>query len=143
MSVANIDILSDSNKIEYSIGLFYSDLQALINHNYNTLIDFEKEVSMTSIEQRAILDYINSNFSLSDIDSVSLSKDFFYWKIEDEMIWLFFCAKLPKECKTLIIKNTIFLDLYNDQINYTLIKEGEKEEGMEFNKRKINLHYSI
>lgn len=134
MSVANLDIHRDSSRIDYSIGVFYSDLQALINYRYNTLIDFDKKVSMTSVEQRAILEYISENFYFKN-KGVILKHDFLRWKIEDGMIWLFFCTKYPAGFNHFELSNTIFLELYKDQKNFVMIREGNNETGIEMNMR--------
>jgi hypothetical protein len=143
ISVVNIDIIPDSNTIAYAVGLFYPDLQVLINFKYNTLIDFDRDVSMTSVEYRAILDYVHANLVLTDMLSDTLSIEFLRWKLEDEMIWLFFCTEYKPEDNALNIQNTLMLDLYSDQKNYVLIRKEAFEEGIEFNKRKTNHRMGI
>ena len=143
ISVTNIDVIADSGRIQYSIGLYYSDLQALINYRYKTLIDFEKEVSMTSIEQNAILEYVRNNFALNSSDGHSLGSDFLEWKLEDEMIWLSFCTKKYPKDEKISIRNTLFMGIYADQKNYVMVISSDKQDGLEFNKRVNQISYTL
>jgi hypothetical protein len=143
ISVVNLDVIADSHKIDYSVQLFYEDFQALINYRYNTMIDFKRQTRMTFKEQNSILDYISSRFRISTDSSKALKPEFSSWKIEDQSIWLFFCAELDKKVSELHIFNELLIDLYNDQTNYMIIRNGDTETGIEFNKRKTNHSFKL
>ncbi len=136
VSVVNLDFVSDSAKIDYSIRLFYKDFQTFINYHYNTMIDFSRQTRMTTKEQQSITEYISNSFFLSVNDSVALNSKFISWKIEGESIWLFFCTRTNKSMSELHIHNTLLTDLFNDQINYVIFRNADEEVGVEFNKRK-------
>lgn len=136
ITVVNIDIKHDSNRIDYSVRLFYEDFQALINYRYNTMIDFSNQARMTFKEQQSIMEYIGSSFRLSDKDSTVLQPDFLSWKVEDMSVWLFFCVELKEKINELRVQNSLLVDLYNDQTNYVICKSADQEIGVEFNKRK-------
>ncbi len=135
ISVVNLDILSDSNIIRYSLCLFCEDLQNIINYKYNTLLDFRHQNRMTFKEQQSILEYLNSSFLLKNSHNIPLNSEFINWKIEDDLIWFYFCIKEIAEIRKLTIENKLMLDLYMDQKNLLILNNNGKEKGYEFNKR--------
>lgn len=143
ISVVNLDVISDSEKIDFSVRLYYEDFQILINHRYNTMIDFSKQNRMTSKEQQSVIDYVTTNFKLSAANNEMLKTKFTGWKVEDASVWLFFCADLVENNNELIIQNTLLTDLYNDQINYLILRNADEEVGIEFNKRKVLHRFNL
>lgn len=137
VSIVNMDLLSDSSLIKYSVCLYYDDFQSLINYKYNTLIDFRNQNRMTFREQQSILEYINSSFVLKNSQNKLLSSEFLNWKIEDDLIWFYFCVKEYMETKELIIENKLMLDLFSDQKNLLILNIGDRHVGYEFNKRNV------
>ncbi len=143
ISVVNLDIKNDSNMIKYSVCLFYEDLQSLINYKYNTLLDFRHQNRMTFKEQQSILEYLNSSFLLKNSHNIPLNSEFIKWKIEDNLIWFFFCIKEIAEIRKLTIENKLMLDLFMDQKNLVILNNNGKEEGYEFNKRNTSYIVTI
>lgn len=141
VSVVNMDFLSDSNMIKYSICLYYEDFQSLINFKYNTLIDFKHQNRMTYKEQNSILEYLNSSFVLKNSHNKALSSEFLNWKIEEDMICMYFGMKDFSGINELIIENKLMVDLFADQKNLLIINIGNRQEGYEFNKR--NASYTV
>ncbi len=135
VSVVNMDFFNDSNMIKYSICLYYEDFQSLINFKYNTVINFNRQYRMTFEEKKSILDYINSTFLLKSSQNKALSSEFLNWKVEDDLVCLYFSIKDFKEIDELIIENKLMLDLFIDQKNLLILNIGDKQEGYEFNKR--------
>jgi len=139
VSVVNMDYISDSGKIEYSIKLFYDDFQSLINYKYNTFFNFSGQNRMTTKEQQSVTDYIQGNFIIKDANQQLVDSKFTGWKVEDFSVWLFFCAEFQAELSSITIMNTIMLDLFADQVNLVILHIDDIQKGFEFNKR-ITLH---
>ncbi len=141
VSVVNMDYMADSNRIEYSVRLFYDDFQALINHKYNTLLNFKSISRMTTKEQHAVTDYIAHNFKLLNDNEKNIESEFIGWKMEDVTVWLYFCANLKADLSVITIKNTIMLDLFTDQVNLVILHIDSDQKGFEFNKRITTQNY--
>lgn len=141
VSIVNMDLSTDSNRIDYSVCLYYEDFQSLINYKYNTLIDFRHQSRMTTKEQNSILEYIDRTLILKSKQNKSFESEFVNWKIEDDLLWLFFCINEFKDTDSLIIENRLMLDLFGDQKNLLILKIDDREEGFEFNKR--NFSYTV
>jgi hypothetical protein len=135
VTVTNMDFQSDSNRIDYSIRLYYDDFQSLINYKYQTTLDFQNRNRLTSTEQNAILDYISQSFQIIVNKNDILAADFLGWKLENQSVWLFFCTNISGRMKEIGIRNMLLLDLFNDQSNLIILQHRGIEKGLEFNKR--------
>jgi hypothetical protein len=134
VSIVNIDCINDSNRIEMSVRLFYDDFQLLINHKYNTFLDFSQRTRMTTKEQQAITDYIKSTLILSDQNDSELETEFKGWKVEDMSVWLYFCAHITPEIYLKKLNNTLMLELFVDQKNLVIAHSKGNQKGLEFDK---------
>lgn len=135
VSITNMDLLQDSNRIDISIGMYYDDFQSLINYQYNTMIDFSSYNRLTSKEQSAILDYIAKSFQLLNNKNDTLATDFLGWKKENQTIWLLFCTDISPEIAEIRIRNALMLDLFDNQSNLIIFRQNGQEKGLEFDKR--------
>jgi hypothetical protein len=143
LSVVNIDYISDSNLIRYSIRLFYDDFQNLLNKKYNTMLNFGKQNRMTSKEQESIQKYLNSTLKLIDSRNETLKPVFLGWKVEDFSVWFFFKAMIREPLNQLFIENKIMLDVFIDQKNLLIFRTTDDEKGLEFNQRVTNQYIEI
>jgi hypothetical protein len=143
ISIVNMDVVTDSNVVKYSVRLFYDDFQTLINTRYNTMLDFSKQNRLTLKEQQSILEYINSTFAIKDENLVTLHTVFSGWKVENMSVWFYFCTSFNNKSKSLLIENKLMNDLFMDQKNLLIFRNSNTEEGFEFNQRTIKQHVSI
>jgi hypothetical protein len=135
VSIANFDFRSDSNRIDFSVRLFYDDFQSLINYKYNTHLDFRQRTKMTFKEQKAITDYIQSSLILMDQNKIPILAEFKSWKVEDMSVWLYFSANTNSEISAIRLENTLMLELFSDQKNMVIAYSGGNQQGFEFDKR--------
>ena len=140
ISIVNMDVGNDS--VNFSVRLFYDDFEHLINYKYNTFLDFRRDSRLTTKEQNAIQDYVNSTLFLQDDKGSVLTAKFTGWKIEGYSVWLFFSALPVKAVKNFKIENKLMLDLFDDQKNLMILNLYGKEQGIEFNKRTTMQHFS-
>jgi hypothetical protein len=143
VSIVNMDVLTDSNLVKYSVRLFYDDFQSLVNARYNTMLDFGKESRMTFKEQQSIKDYINSTFIITDENLVTLHSELSGWKVENMSVWFYFSSKLSTGTKRLLIENKMMEDLFVDQKNLLIIRYSGVEQGLEFNQRNSRQNIAI
>ena len=135
VTVSNLDMDADSGRIDYSIRFFYDDFQALINQSYNTDLDFELRNRLTTKEQNAIIDYVSSSFQLIVNNGELLPSEFTGWKKEGASVWFYFRVELKPEIENLTLRNSLLLDLFDDQSNLVILESKGKQAGWEFNKR--------
>lgn len=137
VSVTNMDMKPDSACIDFSIRLFYDDFQMLINHSYDTELDFASRNLLTSGEQEAILDYLGKSFQLITDQEEVLVAEYLGWKKEDQSVSFLFRVYIGTELEGLNIRNTLMLDLFEDQSNLVIMKGRKNQSGWEFSKRNI------
>jgi len=143
ISVVNIDYVSDSNLVRYSVRLFYDDFQNILNRKYNTMLNFGKENRMTSKEQESVQNYLNTNLIIKDSKDNILRPVFLGWKVEDFSVWFFFRAKTGVAINEFFIENKLMLDVFMDQKNLLIIRKADDEKGFEFNQRVTNQNIAI
>jgi hypothetical protein len=143
ISVVNIDYVSDSNLVRYSVRLFYDDFQNILNRKYNTMLNFGKENRMTSKEQESVQKYLNTNLIIKDSKDNILRPVFLGWKVEDFSVWFFFRAKTGVAINEFFIENKLMLDVFMDQKNLLIIRKADDEKGFEFNQRVTNQNIAI
>lgn len=135
VSVTNMDVKADSAYIDFSIRVFFDDFQLLINHLYDTELDFAIRNRLTTREQEAILDYLNGSFQLTtSLDDV-LAAEFLGWKKENETVTFIFRVPVEPELEGFNIRNTLMLDIFDDQSNLVILKKPDNQVGWEFTKR--------
>jgi hypothetical protein len=135
VSIVNLDYKVDSNRIDFSVRLFYDDFQSLINYKYNTFLNFGQRSRMTSKEQRAISDYIGSSLILTGYGDISIRSEFKGWKVEDMSVWLYFCANTSPGLRAIQLRNTLMLELFTDQKNMVIANSNGNQQAFEFDKR--------
>ncbi len=135
ISVVNIDYISDSNLVRYSVRLFWDDFQTIVNKKYNTMLNFGKENRMTSKEQQSVQNYIKTALIIKNSANEIINPVFLGWKVEDMSIWLFFRANTHSETDKFTIENRIMLEVFADQKNLLILRKDDEEKGFEFNQR--------
>ena len=135
VSITQIEIIQDSKQLNYSIKVFAEDFESIINYKYNTFLEFGERIRMTTKEQDAITDYLSRNFCIM-ANSDTLAAKFVSWKQDEEAVWFSFTAVSGKEIVELNIINKLLTEFYTDQQNLVIVKWGNQEKGLQFNKRK-------
>jgi hypothetical protein len=135
ISVVNIDYISDSNLVKYSVRLFWDDFQTIVNKKYNTMLNFGKQSRMTSKEQESVRKYINTALIIKNSDNEVINPIFLGWKVEEMSVWLFFRASTKSTSDNFTIENRIMLEVFADQKNLLILRKADEEKGLEFNQR--------
>ena len=143
VSIINMDIDDINNKVNLSVKLFYDDFQAVINHLYNTDIDFEKTDSLEDEQRDAVLKYISTNLLLQTCTGDSVNLVYSSLEKQDNTIMLYFFGNYTKSVTEIIMRNSLMLDFFLDQKNMVIYHYEQQEEGIIFDRNtiehKINL----
>ncbi len=137
VSVANLEWVQDESKFTVSFKLFKDDFQHIINSTYNTNIDlFATDAEKQAMEVSAhIAAYVNKHFILDIKDKPLVVHKPEKIKINDDSIWLYFSLSYPGKNipENAIIKNSLMMDLFDDQTNLLILATPEGERGFRFN----------
>ncbi|HSH52962.1 MAG TPA: DUF6702 family protein [Bacteroidales bacterium] len=134
VSFTNVEYLQDKNEISVSFQLFTEDFELLFFHLY------EKEFKLSKLEsvqrfQGKIDQYFNHHFKLKhdDLDLKLENKEI---KTTEEFTWFYYRIPLKEQLpQEVTIQNTILFDLFFDQKNLLIIKNGSTEHGYQFDIR--------
>ncbi|MBU8893727.1 MAG: hypothetical protein KOO66_13185 [Bacteroidales bacterium] len=131
VSVTNMEYQPEKDNISLSFKIFTDDFQILFSHLYNIKIDFNENGNY-SLYQEVIDNYFAEHFKVLFKDKELVLKNTGI-KSNFEATWFFYDCAVSEIEGNLIVKNTLLLDLYPDQKNLLIFKNGKLEKGYQFN----------
>ncbi len=139
VSVCNIELSGTENMV--SVKLFKDDFALALKNNYQKNIPMEKANEKTNSE--IISTYINSCLQIESVQGSKLKLIFKTTVINEEAIWVYFQAENLTNASKLKIKNTLMLDLWDDQTNLVILNWKGKESGYRFNRREVEIEIDL
>lgn len=131
VSVTNIEIDTETRKIEYSVRIFADDFAYAIEHLYEKSVRFDDGIS--EMERETVTGYINSLFKII-INGSKCSPECQKIETADNSLWIHFDIQMTEiEITSLKVVNRLLLDLFVDQTNLTIITMNGKQMGYTFN----------
>jgi hypothetical protein len=139
VSVCNLDLNDTENTI--SIKLFKDDFAQAITNTYQVSIPMEK--ADEKVNSDIISKYINECLQIEISKNKILSLEYKYSKINEDAIWLYFNAEKANLQGRMKIRNTLMLDLWDDQKNLLIINWKGKENGYQFNRNDVEMDIDL
>jgi hypothetical protein len=129
LSVCNVDLSGTENIV--SVKLFKDDFAIVLKNRYNADIPMERANEAANSE--IISNYINACLQISAGENKPANLRFDNSEISEDAVWVHF--KMEKLIGTgkLKIKNTLMLDLWEDETNLLILTAGGKDTGYRFN----------
>jgi hypothetical protein len=145
VSYTNIDISPENGEVNLVYKFFTDDLKLLFYHIYERQLDFDPERELTASEIDLIKNHLLNSFFLKEHGGKVV--DFLYIKKEqnEESVWLYFEGRLSdNHIDSLLVGNTLLLDLFEDQKNLVILKYGGRERGYSFDyvTREVRIEFS-
>ena len=135
VSVTSIDFVEDKGEFKVSIKLFKDDFEKIVNNKYQVNLDIFN-CNIQNADSIFIEKYILEHFSMKFDGKNILKKELHCTSIcNEEAIWVSFKFKTAKPKRTIVIKNSLMNDLYNDQKNLVIFKMKDIEKGIQFNNK--------
>lgn len=128
VSICNLEFNESGNTV--SIKLFKDDFALLLKNKSSVEILMEK--ADEKVNSQIISNYINSCLQIEVNKSKNMALEYKYSEINEDAIWLHFQIEKIKNTSTLKIKNTLMLELWEDQTNLLIINWMGKENGYRF-----------
>lgn len=139
VSITNMEYFPDQEKIDVSFKVFMDDFQLLFVHLYQKNIDFNNDESI-ALNEVLIDNYLKNHFKLLvNKDSCLINKR--DYKRNEDAIWFYYDVELKHKIESMVIYNSILLDLYFDQKNLLILKVQDFEKGYQFDIK--NKEYKI
>lgn len=114
-----------------ALKLFKDDFALVLKNNYQA--DVPMEHADEKINSEIISKYINSCLQIELNKGEFLKLEYKNSEINEDAIWIYFKTGTTNNATKLRIKNTLMLDLWNDQTNLLIINWKGKENGYRFN----------
>ncbi len=133
VSLTNIEYDKNKQTIEIAIKLFDDDFKAAIYKEYDINLYLYSDNEHVNVDS-LINNYINNNFILSLDNMLSCNMKFIKREKKLDAYWFYFVIDVNNKTKKITIKNTLLIDLYDDQKNLVTYKSGKNEKGYIFDK---------
>ncbi len=142
VSFTNVEYLKEEKELSISFQLFTEDFELLFDHLYEADFDLTRRESVVKY-QKEIDQYFNDHFRLKydDLDLTLENKDI---KATDEFTWFYYQVHLQKHLPDeIVVYHSVLLDFFIDQKNLLIIKNGNFEQGHQFDIRKKEILISL
>jgi hypothetical protein len=120
-----------------AVKLFKDDFTLALKNNFQADIPLEK--ADEKLNSGIISKYINSCLQIEVDKSEILNLEYKNSEINEDAVWIYFNFKKTNNTHLLSIKNTLMLDLWEDQTNLLIINWKGKENGYKFNRNNIEV----
>jgi len=138
VTVTNIDYISEKKEFVISMKVYIDDFETIVKHNYQVDLNLGKESELTNSSDY-ISKYVLENFALitNDIDKTKKRLVFSKKEIVDLSVWFYFTFKCKAKIENLEIKNSLMIDLYNDQTNLLIFTYFGFQQAIEYNNNRL------
>lgn len=141
VSMTNVEYIQEENVIRYSLKMFKDDFKGIISKNYGHILNYEEKFN--DKDKHYIKKYIDHNFNIQLNSKELVQTKFVNYKTNDESIWIYFNCDFEVDLKELYIKNSLLLDMFDDQKNLVIFKHGKSEKGYMLNNRNKNIEITF
>lgn len=134
LSVSDIEYNKKDKSLEIVIKVFIDDFEKILEKNYKTRLHLATPKENPDTD-KFIIDYLEKNFVL-EIDG-KVRKIDFHGKYNNESedifaIWVLAKVENVSSLKVAKLKNTLLMDLYDDQDNFVHVKYLGQRKSMRF-----------
>jgi len=144
VSYTSIDIAPETGEISIVCKFFTDDLKVLFYHYYERELPFDPGKDFTGDEVDLISRHLFGSFALKDQADKSVNFSFIRKEQNDDSIWLYYHGKFDQQVPdTIILLNTLLLDVFEDQTNLVILTAGGDEKGVRFDYRKREMKIGL
>ena len=136
VSYTSIDIQCENGEISIVHKFFTDDLKLLFYHYYERELPFDPAKDLSASEVDLISRHLFGSFALKEEDDKTVNFNFVRKEQNEESIWLYFNGKFDGGIPdTIVLTNTLLLDVFEDQTNLLILTAGSDEKGYRFDYR--------
>ncbi len=127
-SLTRIDYNAKEKLVEISIQLFTHDLVPALERQSKKQIDLEKTPDIDKI----ILEFLNANFVLNDKTGAPKTLQWVGKEIQVDTVYVYVQAASNEDLENFSLRNTLFFDAYQEQINLVIARFAGKKADLLF-----------
>jgi hypothetical protein len=141
VSLLSIDHVPEEEKFDVFLRVYFDDF--LLDSGINN--DDQKKLSFSGnnlFTREVILKYINSKLEII-VNGRQISAELINTDLSDNELRMSLVFGQVKNVKTIIVKNSIMTSLYSDQVNMTIVKIKDFEEGVKLTSEETEKTFRI
>lgn len=127
-TLTRIDYNTKEKTAEITVQLFTHDLEGFLEKRTGKRLNFEK----TPETEGLIFAYLKENWTLKNKKGVTKTLGWVGLKQETDTAWLYFETKMPEGLNGATLQNRMFFEMYDDQVNLLIAKDGDKKADLVF-----------
>lgn len=121
LSVCEITHNPEANSLEITQRIFADDLEDALRNRFGRKVDVYNPAD-PEILSEMIGDYVQQNFRIS-LDGRPIQLNYLGYETEEDAIWVYLEVPKVKNFKKISIRNTVFFEMFDDQLNLMNIKK--------------------
>jgi hypothetical protein len=131
----------NENENIVAVKLFKEDFTLALKNNYQVVVPMEK--ADEKLNSDIISRYINSCLQIELNKSKILKLEYKSSEINEDAIWIYFRIGKIENSTILRIKNSLLVDLWDDQTNLLIINYKGKDNGYRFNRNELQIEIDL
>lgn len=122
LSVSDISHNRETNSLEITQRIFADDLEDALRNRLGGKIDVFNPTDPELLSE-LIGDYVQQNLRVS-LDSRPVRLSYLGYEREEDAIWVYLEVPKIKKFNTIMVRNTIFFEMFDDQLNLINVKKN-------------------
>ncbi len=127
-TLTRLDYNAKDQTAEISVQVFTHDLENIIEQKTGKRTSLEK----TPNAEKLVFEYLNEFWILKNRAGEVKKLDWVGLEAETDAAWLYFETKMPEGLESATLQNRLFFELYQDQVNLLVAKNGEQKADLAF-----------
>lgn len=121
-SLLTIEKNENDKILEITVRVFRHDLEPMLSRRLNKQIDLGAEPKLDS----ELLRYFNEKVRIKNASDAVLSAEWVGKEIDSKVVYMYLQIPNDGDVEGFSIENSLFFESFKEQVNYVLVKSGEK-----------------
>lgn len=127
-SLAQVEYNNETKSLEVALRLFADDFELALarNENHHISLDNADEIAAPAIR------FLTRHFEVRNGKGEVKKLNWVGIETQVDTVWLYFEVPLPEGVQGATLRNAVFLNLFETQVNTVIAKHGERRHDMTF-----------
>ena len=127
-SLTQIEVNARARTVEVAIRVFVDDLEEALTRRAGHRVRLETAADFDSLA----LAYVASSLKLVAPDGIPLTFRWIGKEASVDVVWVYVEAPMSRDLDGSVLENTLFFDLFDDQVNTVSLKDGKRRVTLTF-----------
>jgi hypothetical protein len=121
-SFTRIERNAETKSIEITVRVFADDLEAILSRREKRRI----QADQIPDAEKVVGGYVRERLQVRDGDGAEISLSWVGMEVKVDSVWIYVEGKSPGGLQASTVVNTLFFDLFDDQVNTVSVKDGDR-----------------